>query len=1525
MKRILSRFFSVVAFSILVCSAFAALPYARRMIKDSDINREGYVASQSTVADEFPRLKGVIVLKSINSVSGSFAGFSKASTNLTTSFSTTNQRNKVAIKGDVPAGDIPTLIGCNIWHSGGNWNYSGLFTIPTNPDYVSKNIASGAGALNGGVLKDGIYYGTHYYTLFGNLVITVSRTLVETGEKLESLSPSDFASVLVGAAYDATSDNIYAIGYNSVGDGQQLSIVKYTDKDVVVTAVAPVTKNVNSLVCDGSGQLYAITFDAEGEGDDMVVTKSYLQKVDKNTGAFTLVGETGFAPQYETGAAIDPKSGRMFWTVSQSDHTSYLTEVNLTTGAATAIYEFPNKNEFTGVQILPPAAEAKAPAAVTDARLDFPKGTLTGHVSFNVPDTCFDGSKLTGDVKYTVLANGKEVSADNVAVGSTVNAEVTLPAPGNYEFVIYTANAIGKSPNTRLKSYIGNGIPGSPKPVLAYENKKLTLSWDAVTESEDGGYIDASAVKYSVYDRGGKAVAENISATSWSMTLEAPDSLLTLRYSVVAECNGMTSESAESNIIVIGSIIPPYINNFETEERFAEFTVIDANNDGQKWKYYPGEDGFGSVPYHRYMKMDDWLVTAPIKVEAGMAYNVSVDLKARNATDEERFEIYYGSAADPESLNKVLVETTTTKSTEYKAYGGYIYAESDGYLYVGIHGCSDNNRYFIDVDNFSIEKGIKASLPAKTGDLSVTPASYGELSSTLSFTAPSVSVAGKDLDKIEKIEVVRNGEVVSTIENVVPGRKYNLEDKVNEAGWYEYSVSAYNGGKGEMADKKVYIGLSAPASVTGLSVKTDNCNVTLTWNPSSVDINGTPIRRDQALYTIWRADRGQLVEKIAENLKDTTYTFKYDVPVQEFLQFGIQTSNEAGVNPKLTGSALLAVGPAYKGLEESFVNGQLSHIWGTSSEGGAGWNAFIDGQFEGVNSRNGDNGFIGCGGNFRGANGLFFSGVVSLKELINPTLEFYVYLGADDGYANKNTIDILLSVPNSGEWKQIKTITLTELEGFDKWVKVSLPLDEYTGKDIQFGLKGTIISKTWILVDDIRLKSDVDYDLAVKSISAPESVNAGFDYNVSVEIANEGTKAAENFMLQLYENGKLVDSKSVESLKPDTLTNVSFVRNLSPLVEDTVEYYAKVEFINDRISGNNTTKKAQVAPVASNLPAVTDLAGEVTGEGNRLHWTQPDVDSYLPDSFTEDFENAESWAHSYSDWIFVDADDSPVAGFSGLTIPGITPGETKSSWFVFDASGKAFNNTYTASSGVKYLASLFRLDLGTVDDWAISPELKGVAQTVSFKAKCYNPEYPEAFEVYYSSGSTDIRDFVKLGGKVTLNEFEWQTFSYDLPKGAKRFAVRSCATNSFMIMLDDFCYIPGNTPDLKLLGYDIYRDGIKLNKETVKETSYVDREVEKNRDFRYNVVASYQTGLSAGSNTLTLSTSSIIDVKEGIIISGGKGKVEITGGDGLSFEIFSMDDIVAYRGVSDGDVMVSLSPGIYIVRAGEKIVKVLVR
>ena len=163
-------------------------------------------------------------------------------------------------------------------------------------------------------------------------------------------------------------------------------------------------------------------------------------------------------------------------------------------------------------------------------------------------------------------------------------------------------------------------------------------------------------------------------------------------------------------------------------------------------------------------------------------------------------------------------------------------------------------------------------------------------------------------------------------------------------------------------------------------------------------------------------------------------------------------------------------------------------------------------------------------------------------------------------------------------------------------------------------------------------------------------------------------------------------------------------------------------------------------------------------------------------------------------------------------------------------------------TGKQYLASFSAYQKAN-DDWLISPELPGTAQTISFWVKTESSNYGmENYEVLYSSTDKDIKSFQRIGDVREAPQAQWTEVSVDLPEGAKYFAIRCVSNDKFMFMLDDITYIGVKNYDATPLAYNIYRDDKFVAKVDASKTSYTDIEQIPVAEHTYFVTVVYSHG-----------------------------------------------------------------------------------
>ncbi len=1287
----------------------------------------------------------------------------------------------------------------------------------------------------GAVAIDGVYYVAWQYNFFDMMLINyVDSYDMNTWEKLSHNEIKNSAMFASDVSLDPVSGLVYGCYINNDGDGYVFGIGDYVN--LSRAAIAPITTPWNGVAFDSDGTLYAIDMN----GDLLIV--------DKGTGSTTKVGSTGVTPKYQSSAVIDPKSHRMFWSVFGEDQTGRFYEVDKSTGAATMLYQFPGNEEVCGLVVIAPEAEDYAPAAVTELCINFHDGSLSGTVDFTAPDTYFCGDAAIGNISYSVLANGAEVATGTTSFGSPVKAPVTLTEAGDYEFAVSVSTAEGSSPLVKKSAFIGADTPVATKATLTRDGENLVLTWMPVTESVNGGYIDVDNITYTVTRYPDAiVVAENLSATKFIEPIPAGNGLISYYYTVVAHAANLTSGTATSNSITTGSVTPPYTSEFKKATGLDGFTILNVNNDDKVWTL---KNSAAYLRYSSYLDSDDWLITPPMRLQKGKTYRLGYIIYTESGSYKEKIEVKWGAAPTVDGMTETILEPYEFSSLSDVSFESYITPDADGVYYVGFHGMSTKYMYGLFIKEISISEGTDLQSPAAATDITAVPDYNGDNKATVKFNAPALNVKGDKLDAITKIELRRNGDLINTFNNPAPGEALSYLDEVEEAGNYTYSVIAYNNaGAGKETSFTTFIGINLPGTVTNL-VASETANpgeVTFSWDAATTDADGNPMNPSLINYSIFEFTTSSKYIPVVENLNATTYTFRA-VPAdgeQQMKQWVVCAGTASGLGAPVA-TDLICVGPNYKmPYIESIAGGKLSSNFSMDQSNGGVWRLYNSQTLSEPVSVDGDDGLFGMKGNGPGTFGSIISGKIEISG-DKPGLMFYTFnINGNDPATGSVVPDenILNVYVRSGN---IETRVLNiEMKSLHEagWNCVTVPLDAYIGKVIYLRFEGICVNYTYTLVDNIRVVTLTDNDIAVASVEAPANVKAGDEFNVNVKLDNLGTNIADSYTVSLYRDGEKVAESKGSALQPGLNTTVSFRQTIKVIEDETAEYSAEASLDGD--SNPNNNKSDSPAVVIAEFPTYPTPAGLIASHADSrvlLSWDAPVIDTTAPDAVTETFESAEPFATTVAGWTFLDLDEKAIGGLSGIKFPGIAT-YSKQSFFVLDNSDAQFNATFETRSGNKCIVAMFDSYFGEINDWAISPELCGKAQTISVYARSYDSRYKESIELLYSTGSLDPADFISAGKHEQISD-EWTEYTAELPEGALYFAIRSCAIGASMLMVDDVTYIPASANTrLEHIGYNVYRNGEKLNDTPVTDTTITDTLAQPGFH-TYAVTALYNVGES---------------------------------------------------------------------------------
>lgn len=1364
------------------------------------------------------------------------------------------------------------------------------------------------------VAVDGVYYNYVAVQSLLGYAFYVRTYDMETWEQLSSTTITN-AKTPRALATDGT--NVYGCFYN--GQSGDAAGYEYGKLDLATnehTVICTLPQNWNACAWGNDGNIYAI--DMLGD----------LYKVVPATGAMTKIGATQKVPKYITGATIDKKSGRMFWTLCPEDENGYLCEVNLTTGVATQLCQFEYGDEVAGIYV-PFIANDDAPAAVTDLNAAFSNGSLSGKVSFKCPTTLYDGTAATGALTYKVLANGEQVATGSTSFGATVNADVTVPQAGNYTLTVIVSNSKGDGPKTKTALFIGKDTPKPTTVTIAYNNGKFNVSWTPVTETVNGGYMDQSKINYTVTRYpDNQVVAAASTATSLEDAVAVPANYTVYYYTVVVNCDGLSSSAAESNKVPLGEISAPYSETFETADAMEYYTVLDANDDGKTWAY-AASDKAVRCTYNSKNEMDDWLFTPGIKLEAGKTYRFSFDARNHSASSyPEKFEVKFGTDATVAAMTKTIVEEQTINGKVWNTYEAYVTPTTTGNYFFGIHGTSDKNMFYLYVDNIAVSAPMDGGAPGAATDLTATADNSGALKAVIKGKAPSITLAGQTLSSITKIEIQRDGELVKTLTGINPGAEFTFnDDAVPANGDHTWTIICSNDkGAGMKAEVSTFVGFDVPEAVTNVQMtETSLGKVHVSWTAPTTDVTGKPLGSTPITYKVVKASQTSTV--YADNLTATELDIDICTEGQEFAQVGVFAVTSSGVSQGVAGPFMAVGFPYTLPYVESFANGQLVGILGIQkvAGGGATWSIQKDGGL-GINSCDGDNGFIS--GKMASLNdaGMIFTGKLDLTTAANPALTFHTYniVSQKDGETKYdiNEIDVKVREVGTEDWTVIKHGTVNELCGGDTgvWKPVKVSLSAYKGKKVQVGIQGTCKYYIYVMFDKIQIAEDLAHNLGIASITAPETVKPNEEFAVSVEVENRGGNPASDYSVEFYRGNATEPFKTIQGVSIAEGATATFNAPVTFGFTDddaAATFHAVVKYAADENQADNTSENVSVTRVYSTKPAPTNLHGEAASGNVSLTWNAPEV-SGGSGSDLNDLEDLPSWANeNVGNWTFLDIDQAPRGGFQNLEIPN-NPVQSKGSWFVFEQGGN-FNASFAAHSGNKFFASLFNYDASQVNDWLISPQLDGSAQTISFWAKSYSGTYPEVMEVLISSTNKETASFTAVKNVASVPA-EWTEYTIEVPAGTKYFAIRNCGADKFMLMVDDLTFKA--VPDA-VVGYNIYRNGVKVNNELVTSANYTDASAPQGT-LRYDVTAVYANGEESAPVTTSVSNG-VNAIEAGVSVVAGNGYIDIFGAEGKQVSVIALNGIALYRNVPEGNVRVEVATGVYMVRVNNGVIKVNVK
>ena len=1287
-------------------------------------------------------------------------------------------------------------------------------------------------------------------------------------------------------------------------------------------------------------QIAAFAINKNGEAY-IIDRPGYLYKMNLSNAEIQKIGFTEVVPDDNVNSMVfDHKTGRLFW-AANDDQKGGLYEINPATGEATLIEEFSGEEAIRGLFILDPIND-KAPGKGTALSAVFEKGSKTGSISFTAPTTLADGTAASGNVDYSVYVNDREIYSGTTAYGEQKSfSPVTLTERGKTLFTVIFTNDKGDSPKAQCYANVGNGIPLAPfRPFfIARKNANgVNVKWKAVKYATDNCYFDPTQIKYDLYrycsgDGTRKLVASDLNDTTFTDVFTAPEKATVYQYQIYAKFATEKSDVSYSNHLVLGYKELPFKGDFNPPYGLLDWNIFDmnpinsVNNDGTTFEYDSFNDGtcFVSVYGSKNVPLDDWLITPLFKAKAGKAYRVRMNAGGGRSGNGGKgcVSMYFGTSSSPEgmdTIDNVLLPETNVRGVDIFRSETWIVAENNQDLSIGIHA---TGNYSVAIYSFEISEGVDARRPGAVMDLTAT-GEIKQLKAQLKFNAPSVNFMNQRLGSLTKIEILRDDTVkIGTINNPTPGAPLEVNLDNAAPGTHRYTVVPFNEfGEGAAQSVTVKVGFDAPVhpempkqvetSTLGTSV--------LTWAPVTRTETDQELTREDVAYNVALVEEGAVGKMLHKNLRDTTARVFFQPPnaEQNFAKFCVQAATNGGQSQWQAAEGI-PVGKPYTNYYHCFASGGLDgFILGYTDLAGQKNTASImlDALNPNFKSVTGDGGYIGIMMQQKDAMMDIFSGKISLANTTHPGMTFYVYNVEGD---DTNLFKVLVRECGK-EWLEVLPDTEVMSLGGAGWNMAYVPLEQFKGKNIQYKIVATGKSYKFNGFDDIKVGEIAVNDIGAQNIVTPKSAFLGEQLNVTATTVNNGSNDATNVTMELLCNGKVVGTFTADTIRAFKKYNHTFKVEIPAEDKRKAEFQLRVNY-SDEDASNNLSELKTVIVESSELPGVGLLTGEALEGSNKMNWNTPVRQDM---EWTYDFESGIPGEQEYRNWTFIDKDGYPIGGYDDVPIAGVTAGETRAAFVLHD--GHLLGRNWAAHSGDMCLINIFRFDGGRVDDWAISPELSGSEQTVTFWSRNLIDEeaYRGTFSVCYSTTGKETTDFVEVEGFKNISAGnQWTQYEVTLPAGAKYFAIHSNNMGPWIQFFDDFTMEIKGADNFTLSGYNVYRDGERLNENPFTTTSFSDNEPLPGVH-TYAVIPVFEQGAGRPS-FISLETNGVGTLTQGVVVSAEGHSIVIAGADGLALSITSSDGKVIYSAKGTDRTVVPVSPGIYMVRVAGKTVKILVK
>ncbi|TVR40567.1 MAG: hypothetical protein EA394_07840, partial [Bacteroidia bacterium] len=515
-----------------------------------------------------------------------------------------------------------------------------------------------------------------------------------------------------------------------------------------------------------------------------------------------------------------------------------------------------------------------------------------------------------------------------------------------------------------------------------------------------------------------------------------------------------------------------------------------------------------------------------------------------------------------------------------------------------------------------VEPGVEADAPAAPDNLFAVAGDQGALEAFISWNNPSLTFGGEPLTELDNISIYRNGELIHTISDPLPGALTTFTDtQVEDNGIIVYSVNGENQwGAGAFAFADVFVGEDVPAAPANLVLTSSGNDALITWEAPVEGLNGGYLSGDNIEYEVVRFP-GNIV--VAVGLTELSF-LDTSIPSAGNYFYRVTAANHIGTggtaqsNAALLGAENIVFFETFDypvgSIPEGWTLEGVSHGWTVSSSAEAGGTA-PELRLSFVPIITGTSRMV--------------SYPFSVEENTELSLAFKQHLFNFIGFDNE-IIAVDVSFDDGSSWETVwETVVNNHIPAGEYYAYIQVPAgaDEMV---VAFRFTGNSFNINEWYIDDVIIQYSLDNDLVAIEVSGSQNALAGSENPYTVHIKNAGSNTQTDYTVRLMKN----DGQEIASLPGNTIAFDEVQEYTFTWVPDgnelgPVTLYGLIDFAADENPSNNMTPPLQVTVIPAGSVIVS------IGDGNSLFG--------MPYDFF--------WDHSLSQTLYYPEEIGLAAGF----------------------------------------------------------------------------------------------------------------------------------------------------------------------------------------------------------------------------------------------------------------------------------------